>query len=138
MPVQLFLEPAQLRRVNREFVQYVRRNFPMRFYSGESWWSLFAAAALLRMCDSLDAIMALLVGRTAGDAQTLLRSLYEQCVVFAWVAADPDVRHPRWEGEHNKQLLTRHNELLPYGETLLSPSEVERCKAAVGTPPAEV
>ena len=94
--VQLYLEPPQLRRVNREFVGYVRRNFPMRFYQSEGKWPVCAAAALLRMCDTVDSIMALMGKQKLGDARALLRSLYEQVVVFSWVAIDPDTRLERW------------------------------------------
>jgi Family of unknown function (DUF5677) len=130
----LYLTPTKLRRVNREFVRYVRGHFPMRFYSGEPWWTVSAAAALLRMCDTVEGMMLLMARRKDGDALILLRSLYEQVVLFAWVAIDPDDRHTRWEGESNKQMLKLHNEVLPYGETILSPAEVAICEAATGTP----
>jgi hypothetical protein len=133
--VPLYLTPTKLRRVNRGFVRYVRANFPMRFYSGEPWWTLYAAAALLRMCDTVDGMMLLMARRKDGDALILLRSLYEQVVLFAWVAIDPDDRHRQWEGESNKEMLKLHNEALKYGETLLSAAEIAVCEAATGTPP---
>jgi Phage integrase, N-terminal SAM-like domain len=42
-----------------------------------------------RMADTVDAAMALMDGGFDVDGQTLLRSLYEQVVTFAWVAIDP-------------------------------------------------
>jgi uncharacterized protein DUF5677 len=127
--VTLYLPPPKLRRVNREFVQYVRGNFP--------WWTFFAAAALLRMCDTVDGMMLLVSRRKDGDALILLRSLYEQAVVFAWIAIDPDKRHERWEGRSNREMLKLHNEALKYNETILSATEVAFYKAAKGTPPVE-
>jgi hypothetical protein len=132
---QLFLEPHQLRRVNREFVQYVRRNFPMRFYQREGKWPVCATAALLRTCDTVDSIMALMGKRKLGDARALLRSLYEQVVVFSWVAVDPDTRLERWEGESMKEQLKLHNETLRYGQTILTPKQVTDSAAALGVPP---
>lgn len=113
--VQLFLEPHQLRRVNREFVTYVRRNFPMRFYRREGKWPVCATAALLRMCDTVDSIMTLMGRQKLGDGHALLRSLYEQVVVFPWVAIDPATRLERWERASRKEQLKLHNEVLRYG-----------------------
>jgi len=135
--VPLYLPPPKLRRVNREFVQYVRASFPMRFYRGESDSALLGAAALLRACDTVESMMLLLARRKDEDALILLRSLYEQAVLLAWIAIDPDARHERWWGEGKGQLLTRHNEALPYGETILSPDEVADCEAATGLPNVE-
>jgi hypothetical protein len=132
--VQLFLEPHQLRRVNHEFVRYVRRNFPMRFYRREGKWPVCATAALLRMADTVDSIMALMGRRKLGNARALLRSLYEQVVVFSWVAVDPATRLERWEGASRKEQLKLHNEVLRYGETILTPKEAEEFAAAPGVP----
>lgn len=132
--VQLFLEPHQLRRVNREFVTYVRRNFPMRFYRREGKWPVCATAALLRMCDTVDSIMTLMGRQKLGDGRALLRSLYEQVVVFSWVAIDPATRLERWEGASRKEQLKLHNEALRYGETILTPKEAKEFAAAPGVP----
>ena len=132
--VQLFLEPHQLRRVNREFVTYVRRNFPMRFYRREGKWPVCATAALLRMCDTVDSIMTLMGRQKLGDGRALLRSLYEQVVVFSWVAMDPATRLERWEGASRKEQLKLHNEALRYGETILTPKEAKEFAAAPGVP----
>jgi hypothetical protein len=98
-----------LRRVNREFVKYVRSNLPTRFYGGEKWWTVHVAAALFRMCSGVDAVMALMARRRDDDALVLLRSLYEQAVVVAWVAIDPEARHERWAGSSNIELRKMHN-----------------------------
>jgi hypothetical protein len=132
---QLFLEPHQLKRVNRDFVRYVRRNFPMRFYQREGKWPVCATAALLRMCDTVDSIMALMGKRKLGDARALLRSLYEQVVVFSWVAIHPDTRLELWEGTSKKEQLKLHNEALRYGETVLTPKKVTEFAAARDIPP---
>lgn len=133
----LYLQPSQLRRVNREFVRYVRANFPIRFYRSDPLWAVYWAAALLRMCDTVESMMALLTRGKDEDTEILLRSLYEQAVVLAWVAIDPPVRHKQWKGESDKQLLTLHNEVVPYGYGFLSPVEVAECDAATGIPSTE-
>jgi hypothetical protein len=133
----LFPGPAQLRRINREFVGYLRSSFPRRYYRQDSYWSLFGAAALLRMSDTVMSIMALMTRHEDGDARTLARSLYEQAVVFAWVAIDPATRLDRWRNQALKDDLARHNEAVPYGQQLLSAAEIGRAKAAVGLPQVE-
>jgi hypothetical protein len=132
----LFPGPAQLRRINREFVGYVRSSFPRRYYR-DTEWSLIGAAALLRMCDTVASMMALMTRHKDGDARTLARSLYEQAVVFAWVAIDPQTRLDRWRGQALKDELARHNEAVPYGQQILSASEIARAKAAAELPKVE-
>lgn len=93
----------------------------------------FRGAALLRMCDTVDSIMALMSRRKLGDARALLRSLYEQVVVFCWVAVDPATRLERWEGASKKEQLKLHNEALRYGEWILTSDEAEEFAAAPGS-----
>ena len=88
----LYLELRQLQRVNREFLHYVRRNLPSRFYGGEKMWKVHVAAALSRMCNNVEAIMVLMTRHQDDDALVLVRSLYEQAVVLSWVVIDPEAR----------------------------------------------
>jgi Family of unknown function (DUF5677) len=134
LPTNLYPSPRRMRRANRELVALVRSNYPMRFYAGERWWKLYAAAALLRMCDTVESIMGLLPERRDLDAQTLLRSLYEQVVTFAWVMIEPTEHHRRWEGEAKMQLLVLHNDALRFGERVLSDREVAASEKAEGLP----
>jgi hypothetical protein len=124
--------------VNREFVQYVRANYPMRFYRSEPLWRPYSAAALLRLCDTVESMMTLMTRGKDEDAEVLLRSLYEQAVVLAWVAIDPPKRHARWKGDGDRQLLKLHNEAARYGEGFLSPAEVAECEKAARSPITEV
>lgn len=134
IPTALYPSPARMRRANRELIQLVRSDFPQRFYAGERWAKLYASAALLRMCDSVETLMLLLPDRRDPDAQIVLRSLYEQVVTFAWVMIDPTERHRRWEGESMKELLRLHNDARRFGERVLSDREVEMSERATGLP----
>jgi hypothetical protein len=89
------------------------------------------------MCDTVESVMALMTRHEDGDARTLARSLYEQVVVFAWVAIDPKTRLDRWHDQARKDDLARHSEAIPYGQQILSPRKVARAKAAVGLPNVE-
>jgi hypothetical protein len=67
---------------NEALVSMVRDRLPMRYYSGEAWWSLQIAVALTRMCDTVEAEMVLMNSDFDVDGQTLFRSLYEQVVTL--------------------------------------------------------
>jgi len=111
----------------------------MRFYRSEPWWFRYAAAALLRMCDTVESLMLLLSRHKDLDALVLLRTLYEQVLTFAWATIDPPRRYVRWADHGNRQALAMHNEALRYGQVLLSPDEQAFAeKAKEGIPSVEV
>jgi hypothetical protein len=118
----------------RELVQYTRDRFPQRFYGGESWSSMYTAAAILRLTDIVDSVLAHPPARRDQDAWAALRGMYELAVTTVWVLAEPETRKFLWEGEAKKQQLKLHNDLLLVGETLLSDSEITEAKAAAGRP----
>jgi len=130
--------PHQLRRVNHEFVQYIRRDCPKRAWRGEGRWPLVATAALLRMCDTVDSTMAVMAKRKLGDARSLLRSLYEQVVVFSWVSIDPPVHLKAWDGDAKRQQLKLHRAALAFGQIILTPRQVADYSTAPELPPTEV
>lgn len=99
MSTDPFPSNEEMRTATAELVAIVRSRLPMRYYGGERWWSMFAAAALVRMTDTVSSLLALMPGDHTLDAQSLLRSLYEQVVTFAWIGVDPDRRQFRWDGE---------------------------------------
>lgn len=119
--------PAEdrIERYAGELVAYVRSLFPMRFYQGEKWWTLYVATALLRLADMADAVLANLSARRDLDAVGAVRSMYELTVTVAWVLADPEHRKELWEGEALIQQLRLHNDLANFGETLLAPAEIQ-------------
>jgi hypothetical protein len=51
-----------------ELVAHVRSHFPMRFYSGEAWWTLYTAAAVLRLADMAEGVLAHMADRRDQDA----------------------------------------------------------------------
>lgn len=133
----LYPAPQQLRRANREFVAYVRSLFPRKFYGRNGRHLAFVGAALLRMCDTLDGLMALMSQPNDSVAPVLLRSLYEQGVRLCWVQINPRANHPKWVGHAQRELLTQHRELVHYGITLLTPSELASVQNAPTMPDVE-
>jgi hypothetical protein len=125
----------RIERYTAELVNYVRSLFPMRFYGGEKWWTLHTAAAVLRMADMADAVLAHMPARRDQDASAALRAMYELVVTVSWLLIKPEDRKELWEGEALRQQLALHNDLVSFGQTLLTPAEITPAKAATGMPP---
>lgn len=125
----------RIARYTGELVDYVRSLFPMRFYTGEKWWTLHTAAALLRLADMADAVLAHMSARRDLDASAALRSMYELVVTVTWILIEPGKRKELWEGEALLQQLKLHNDLTTFGETLLTPAEVKIAQSATRMPP---
>ena len=131
---ETFPPAERLLEATDELVAIVRRQLPMRFYAGETWWSIFGSASLARMCDTVEALMSQLPARRDADAQDLLRSLYDQVVAFGWIAIDPDERHQRWIDDAGARMFELHGEGAAFGETVLTEDEVVVAEKA--EPPA--
>lgn len=118
-----------------ELVTYARSHFPMRFYGGEAWWMLYTAAAVLRLADMAESVLAHMADRRDQDASAALRGMYELAVTVTWILIDPEHRKAQWEGEALIQQLRLHNDLAAFGGNLLTSADVESAKGAVGLPP---
>jgi hypothetical protein len=86
----------------RALVDLVRKqHLPKRFRREPPWHSV-AAAFVVRMADTVESILTLWDGKDALqskndlDMMILLRVLYEQTVVFAWLAIDPPAHMDQW------------------------------------------
>jgi hypothetical protein len=124
----------RIERYTDELVAYVRSMFPMRFYKGEKWWTLYTAAALLRLADMADAVLVHMPARRDQDALAALRSMYELAVTLTWVLIDREKRKELWEGEAQIQQLKLHKDLATFGEALLTPAEITSAESAAGMP----
>jgi hypothetical protein len=127
--------PEQIQEATAELAAIVRRQLPMRFYAGETWWAIFGSASLARMCDTAEALIGLMDARQDADAQDLARSLYEQVVAFAWIAVNPDDRHQRWIDDAGAQMHELHREAEAFGETVLTEDEIVVAARAERLPP---
>ena len=72
-------------------------HLPKRFRHEPSWHHI-AAAFVVRMGDTVESILTLWEAdrRSGLDMMILLRALYEQTIVFAWLAIDPDTHLEEW------------------------------------------
>lgn len=121
---------------NAELVALIRGRLPMRYYGGETFWSLQIAASLTRMSDSVEAAMRLMEEGFDIDGQTVVRSLYEQVVTLAWVAIDPlsgpVTRLDRWRGSARWERLRLHNDAVTFGETALTQPQITAIRRFLG------
>jgi Family of unknown function (DUF5677) len=92
----------QAKAAARALVDLVRtQHLPKRFRREPPWHSV-AAASVVRIADTVESILTLWEGKDALgskndlDMMILLRVLYEQTVVFAWLAIDPEAHMDEW------------------------------------------
>lgn len=89
----------QIQLRGRALIELVSKRLPQEFeITGDTdAWPGVGVALLSRMAGTLEAVLDLQHAQRETDSGTLLRSLYEHVVHFAWLAAQPDAgRLKRW------------------------------------------
>jgi hypothetical protein len=125
--------PEKAAKAAQELIELVEARLPQRFYK-ENRWRMLGAAMVVRMADTVRSIMALSMLGLDGDAMALLRALYEQVVVYCWLASKPDDHLRRWISDAEYQQLKIHNDALAFGQKILTKSEVSRAEKAQKLP----
>lgn len=110
-------------------VALVEDHLPQRFYR-EKAWRLYCAAMVVRMLDTVEALLALMRADKPVDGAILLRVLYEEVIGFLWIAADPDERLGRWAEGARYYERKMHNEALAYDMKILTRKELAQTKDA--------
>lgn len=86
-------------------------------------WLVTGPAFVARAARSLEAIAHLMQKRFDTDGYVVLRTLYETIVRFAWIAADPTARMPRWLKWDRLSRLNAEQALANVGDPRLMPAE---------------
>jgi hypothetical protein len=124
------LPPYEIERINGELVALIYNRLPLRYYGGEPWWSVSAAALVLRMAGTLESITSLLRSPHSHDRTVLLRALWEHVVVFSWISADPEARFFIWIDHASFRMLQAHRDAVGLGlEPLLTEHEIKNTPA---------
>jgi hypothetical protein len=110
----------------------VDKHLPKRFYPSMGLWPPIAAAMITRMADIARSTAVLLRADCHLDAVVMTRVMYEQAIVFCWIAADPGERLVHWQRAERAAALKAHREASDYGLTVLTPDEVEKAKDFTG------
>lgn len=107
-------------------MRLVERRLPTEFdVTGDAdAWPLTAHALLSRMTGTVDSVLRLQPTGRGADAMTLVRSLYEHTVHFAWLAADPTPeRMGNWRKHDLTQRLKADNDANSVGVQLYTPEQ---------------
>lgn len=99
-----------------------------------TWESLLGPALMAKASGTLESMMLLLPSRDSVDAMVLLRALFENAVVFAWIAADPAVRVQSWYRTSAFRELREHEDWMKAGMALQTPAEAKQLKVEAGSP----
>jgi Family of unknown function (DUF5677) len=114
----------------RDLIALVEARLPQRFYGGESYWRFYCAAMIMRMADTVEAMLALMHADYPVDGLVLLRALYEEVVGYLWIASNSDTNLLLWIEGACAWELKMHNDAANYGMEILSPDEVQACQGA--------
>jgi hypothetical protein len=106
-----------IQRRGRELMSLVAQRLPQEFdVTSETGWPAVGVALLSRMTTTLGSILDLQHAQHEADAGTLVRSLYEHAVHFAWLAADPSPsRIEEWRKSDFVARVKADDDMLAHG-----------------------
>lgn len=113
-----------MREASDELLTLVEGHLPQRFYRGEHPWKMFGAAIIARMADTVESMMSLMASGNVIDCLVLLRTLYEQVVVYCWMSIDREANPERWRLNGLYQLRKFHNDALTFSQKVLTNKEL--------------
>lgn len=93
-------------------------------------WPFLGYALVSRMTGTLDSVFRLQPTERGSDATTLVRSLYEHTVHFAWLSADPSAeRIGQWRKHDLTERLKADNDAQRVGVELFEPARRKQVEA---------
>lgn len=123
------VEPEQLREATDEITALIAERLPMMFDADDDWPPI-AHGFLARAATLLEALTALVERGHEGEAQMLLRIVYEHVTTFCWLAIEPEPHVLRWREWANARQLKVHREAKRFGITVLTPAEIAEYEKA--------
>jgi hypothetical protein len=128
------IEPEQLRKATDEIAALIADRLPLMFSPGDDWPPI-AHGFLARAGTLLEALTVLVERGMGGEAQMLLRIVYEHVTTFCWLAIDPEPHILKWREWANARQRKVHNDAKRFGITVLSAAEVAQYESAKSPPP---
>jgi hypothetical protein len=126
----------RIQRRGRDLIALVAARLPQEFdtASDSGRWPAIGTGLLSRMSTTLASILDLQHAKLEADAATLVRSLYEHAVHFAWLAADPSPeRLEHWQKHDLVQRLKADDDTTAHGVSMLEPERRAQFEAQVAT-----
>lgn len=131
---QAELPPELMRRAADDLQALIDERLPLQFESDDLWGPV-AHAFIARGTALVDSITTLVERGRIGEAQMLVRCLFEHVTVLCWLAIDPTPNLEEWRQWCDARRLKMHKDALSYDITVLSTAEVEKFKSATTPKP---
>ena len=93
-------------------------------------WGPVAHGFLARGGTLLESLTVLVEHGMEGEAQMILRILFEHVTTFCWLAIDPERHVEQWREWADSRRLKVHKDAKRFGIEVLTPAEVEQFKSA--------
>lgn len=123
------VEPPLLRQFTDEVAELIDDRLPLMF-PPEDRWPPIAHGFLARAGTLLEAVTRMVEQELEGEAQMLLRVLFEHVTTFCWIAIDPEPHLVQWREWADSRQLKLHNDAKRFGLTVLTDAEVTAYKPA--------
>lgn len=136
-PYTLFNDPESIHSKAIQLVDLVQDGLAgatsVPFSKATMWKSLLGPGLLAKASGTLESMMLLLPSRRSADAMILLRALFENAVILAWIAADPATRADAWYRTSAFRELREHQDWLKAGLDLKTSAEAKQLKIEAGS-----
>lgn len=126
------VEPELLRKSTDAISALVADWLPLQSPSGDDWPPI-ANGFLARAGTLLEALTQMVEQGLPGEAQMLLRIVFEHVATFCWIAINPEPNIVQWREWSDARQLRLHRDALRFGVEVLTPAEVAASEGA--TPP---
>lgn len=128
------VEPELLRKTTDRFTALIAERLPFMSSAGDKWEAV-AHGFLARAGTLLEALTGLVERGHEGEAQVLLRIVYEHVTIFCWLAIDPEPNVLEWGEWANARQLKVHRDAERFGITVLTDAEIKEYESARKPPP---
>lgn len=122
--------PAQLRKATDEIAALIEDRLPLQM-PPEDMWQAIAHGFLARGGTLLESVTAEVERGMPGEAQMLLRILFEHVATFCWIGIDPEANIPQWRewAEYRRYQVHKYAKER-FGIEPLKPAEVAKAEKA--------
>jgi Family of unknown function (DUF5677) len=123
------VETPQLREATDDIRALIAERLPMMFDADDDWPPV-AHGFLARSGTLLEALTTMVERDLPGEAQMILRILFEHVATFLWLAIDPEPNVARWKEWARWRVYQTHKGAQRFGLTVLPPEELRQAKEA--------